>query len=82
MESIIYGLAGMSVGLVGLVVYVVKNKKNDSGEVEELKKKIGDLEGSAHALTTENNEKKYFLHFTNRISYFVFLYGRFRRVEY
>ena len=48
----------MSVGLVGLVVYVVKNKKNDSGEVEELKKKIGDLEGSAHALTTENRLQK------------------------
>mgnify|MGYP002036857719 CR=1 FL=1 len=58
MESIIYGLAGMSVGLVGLVVYVVKNKKNDSGEVEELKKKIGDLEGSAHALATENRLQK------------------------
>ena len=58
MESIIYGLAGMSVGLVGLVVYVVKNKKNDSGEVEELKKKISDLEGSAHALATENRLQK------------------------
>ena len=58
LESIIYGLAGMSVGLVGLVVYVVKNKKNDSGEVEELKKKISDLEGSAHALATENRLQK------------------------
>ncbi len=48
----------MSVGLVGLVVYVVKNKKNDSGEVEELKKKISDLEGSAHALATENRLQK------------------------
>jgi DNA recombination protein RmuC len=58
LESIIYGLAGMSVGLVGLVVYAVKNKKNNSGEVEELKKKIGDLEGSAHALATENRLQK------------------------
>ena len=58
MESLIYGLAGMSVGLVGLVVYVVKNKKNDSDEVEELKKKISDLEGSAHALATENRLQK------------------------
>ncbi len=58
LESLIYGLAGISVGLVGLVVYVVKNKKNNSGEVEELKKKISDLEGSAHALATENRLQK------------------------
>ena len=48
----------MSVGLVGLVIYVVKNKNNNSGEVEGLKKKISDLEGSAHALATENRLQK------------------------
>ena len=58
MESLIYGLAGMSVGLVGLVIYVVKNKNNNSDEVEGLKKKISDLEGSAHALATENRLQK------------------------
>ena len=58
MESLICGLAGMSVGLVGLVIYVVKNKNNNSGEVEGLKKKISDLEGSAHALATENRLQK------------------------
>ena len=58
MESLIYGLAGMSVGLIGLVIYVVKNKNNNSGEVDGLKKKISDLEGSAHALATENRLQK------------------------
>ena len=48
----------MSVGLVGLVIYVVKNKNNNSDEVEGLKKKISDLEGSAHALATENRLQK------------------------
>ena len=48
----------MSVGLIGLVIYVVKNKNNNSGEVDGLKKKISDLEGSAHALATENRLQK------------------------
>ena len=48
----------MSVGLVGLVIYVVKNKNNNSDVVEGLKKKISDLEGSAHALATENRLQK------------------------
>ena len=58
MESLIYGLAGMSVGLIGLVIYVVKNKNNNSDEVDGLKKKISDLESSAHALATENRLQK------------------------
>ena len=48
----------MSVGLIGLVIYVVKNKNNNSDEVDGLKKKISDLEGSAHALATENRLQK------------------------
>ena len=48
----------MSVGLVGLVIYVVKNKNNNSDEAEGLKRKISDLEGSAHALATENRLQK------------------------
>ena len=58
MEAVIYGMAGMSVGLVGLVIYVVKNKKNNSGEVDELKEKINELQGSTHALATENRLQK------------------------
>ena len=58
MEAVIYGMAGMSVGLIALVIYVVKNRNLKNGDSEELKLKISELEGSAHALATENRLQK------------------------
>ena len=58
MEAVIYGMAGMSVGLIALVIYVVKNKNLKNGDSEKLQLKISELEGSAHALATENRLQK------------------------
>jgi DNA recombination protein RmuC len=58
MEAVIYGMAGMSVVLIALVIYVVKNKNLKNEDSEELHLKISELEGSAHALATENRLQK------------------------
>ena len=58
MEAVIYGMAGMSVGLIALVIYVLKNKNLKNEDSDELQLKISELEGSAHALATENRLQK------------------------
>ena len=58
MEAVIYGMAGMSVGLIALVIYVVKNRNLKNEDSKELQLKISELEGSAHALATENRLQK------------------------
>ena len=58
LEALIYGMAGMSVGLVALVFFVVKNKNLKKGETEEQQLKISELEGSIQALATENRLQK------------------------
>ena len=45
-------------GLIALVIYVVKNKNLKNSDSEELQLKISELEGSAHALATENRLQK------------------------
>ena len=48
----------MSVGLIALVIYVVKNRNLKNEDSKELQLKISELEGSAHALATENRLQK------------------------
>ena len=58
MDVIISGLAGLSIGLGGLIWFILKNKGGADARTLKLNNQVRELENSTHSLATENRLQK------------------------
>ena len=58
LDVLLGGLAGLGLGLSGMVWFILRQKGETHRQKEELNLKISDLESSTHSLATENRLQK------------------------